>query len=290
MKEVEIGGHIVGPEHGTFIIAEIGINHNGDINIAKRLIDIAAAVGANAVKFQKREPELAVPKDQWGKMKDTPWGEMNYITYKKRMEFWMGDYEEIYDYCHKRGIMWSASVWDLASARFIMSYDPPFLKIPSAKITDIDLLNYVTENYNGPVIMSTGMSYPWEIDRAVEILGDPIIMHCTSTYPCPLKQCNLLHINTLQEAYPDHIIGYSNHNPGIMASVAASIMGADVIEAHITLNRAMWGTDQAASYEPHGFGRMAKYIRDMEIAMGNGIKRVYLEEKTIRTKLRGDNE
>ncbi len=289
MNEIEIGGHKVGPEHGAFIIAECGINHN-DINLAKRLIDAAVMAGANAVKFQKRDPELAVPKEQWGEMKDTPWGRMNYITYKKRMEFWKKDYNEIEEHCHKRGIMWSASVWDMASAHFISKYDPPFLKVPSAKITDIDLLNYVTNHSNGPVIMSTGMSYPWEIDKAVEALGDPVIMHCTSTYPCPLKQINLLHIETLQEAFPDHIIGYSNHNPGIMACVAASVMGADVIEAHITLDRAMWGTDQAASYEPRGFARMVKYVRDMEKAMGNGIKQVYLEEKPIRAKLRGEDD
>lgn len=278
----------------TYIIAEIGLNHNGDLDIAKRLIEEAAKAGADAVKFQKRVPELAVPKDQWDVMRDTPWGEITYLDYKRLMEFSRKAYEEIDQHCREHGIRWSASVWDTESVNFMKQFKVPWIKIPSAKITDDVLIRKVRKEFpDKKILMSTGMSDQDEIVEAIESIGEPlVVMHCNSQYPCPVEDINLTGIYTLDylgfESEVDFEIGYSGHETGLATTVAAVAMGAEYIERHITLDRAMWGTDQAASVEPQGFQRLVRDIRSVERAMGTGILGVSEGELEPRRKLRGE--
>ena len=271
----------------TYIIAEIGINHNGDINNAKRLIDVAALSGCDSVKFQKRNPDVCVPEHQKSVMRETPWGEMTYLEYKYKVEFEKPEYDEIDKYCRDKGIQWSASPWDLDSLIFIMQYDIPYIKIPSAHMTNLPLLEAAIAT-GKRVIVSTGMSTLNEVDTAVEVLkkGDFALLHCNSTYPAPLEELNLKCIQTLKERYNCEV-GYSGHEFRLGTSVSAVYLGATIIERHITLDRTMWGTDQLCSIEPQGLIKLVKGIRELEVALGDGNKVVTKSEEKIKKKLRG---
>jgi N-acetylneuraminate synthase len=267
-------------------VAEIGINHNGDLDVARRLIDVAAEAGCDAVKFQKRTPELCVPPEQWSVMRETPWGYISYIDYRHRMEFGRDDFAEIDSYCRFRGIDWFASCWDLPSVDFMQQFDPPCYKVASACLTNAGLLRYLRRT-GKPLILSTGMSTMEQIRAAVADLGTQnlVITHTTSTYPCDPSELNLRMIETLRYEF-DCPIGYSGHEVGLPTTVAAVALGAALVERHITLDRAMWGSDHAASVEPQGIERLVKYIRVLESAMGSGIKEVYASELPVMLKLR----
>jgi N-acetylneuraminate synthase len=285
-REIRIGESSIGNGHPTFIVAEIGINHNGDLKIAEALIDAAIRAKVDAVKFQKRTPELCVPEEQRHQMRETPWGYISYMEYRERMEFGEADYRQIDEYCRERGMTWFASVWDEPSADFIEAFGPVCYKIPSAALTDHELLNHVRTK-GKPMILSTGMSTMEQIHAAVEVLGteDLLIAHATSTYPCDPDELNLHMIETLREAFPCPI-GYSGHEVGLVPAVIAVALGACMVERHITLDRAMWGSDQAASVEPGGFDRLVKYIRVTEQSLGDGVKRVYESEQDSMSRLR----
>lgn len=289
-REIKIGSHWVGDGHPTYIIGEIGINHNGRVEIAKELIQVAAGAGVNAVKFQKRTPEICVPDKQKNLMRDTPWGYISYLDYRHKVEFGQEDYEQIDSYCKSLGIDWLASSWDLPSLAFIDAFDPPAHKVASALLTDHELLRAIKDT-GRPVILSTGMSTMEEIKDAVEILGegDLLICHTTSSYPCPPEELNLKMIPTLRDRF-DFPIGYSGHEVGLVPSALAVAMGACLVERHITLDRAMWGSDQAASVEPHGVRTLVKYIRVTEKALGDGKKKVYDSEQSSLKKLRRYSE
>lgn len=284
---ISLGKRIVGDGQPVFIIAEIGINHNGSMELVKKMIQSAAAAGCDAVKFQKRTPELCVPKDQWHIERDTPWGRMTYIDYRYKVEFNRVQYEEIDYYCREQGILWMASCWDEEAVDFIENFDTPMYKAASASLTDIPLLKKMKAT-GKPLIISTGMSTMEEIGYAVSTLGEDklLIAHATSTYPCRLEELNLRVIATLKELYPHIPIGYSGHETGLAPTYAAVATGACFVERHITLDRAMWGTDQAASVEIGGLFRLVANIRDIEKAMGDGIKRVYESELPGMKKLR----
>jgi len=285
-REIKIGDRLVGDGHPTYIIAEIGINHNGDVEIAKQMIDAAAFAGVDAVKFQKRTPGLVVPDDQKNQMRETPWGYITYLEYRHHVEFGKAEYDQIQAHCKAKGITWFASVWDEVSVDFMEAYDPACYKIPSASLTDHALLKHLRKT-GRPLILSTGMSTAEQIKEAVDILGTDnlLITHCTSTYPCDPEELNLKMIHTLRQTYPCPV-GYSGHEVGLIPSVVAVSLGACLVERHITLDRAMWGGDQAASVEPGGFERLVKYIRVTEQALGDGIKRVYDSERPSLKKLR----
>jgi N-acetylneuraminate synthase len=284
---VEIGGRMVGDGEPVLVIAEIGINHNGSLEIARKLIDGAHLAGAEAVKFQKRTPELCVPKEQWHLERDTPWGRIPYIEYRRRMEFGDAEYAAIDRHCRERGILWFASCWDEGAVEFIERYDPPCHKIASASLTDDDLLRRLRAT-GRPLMLSTGMSTAAEIARAVDLLGrDKLLLaHATSTYPCPPSDLNLRMIPTLKSLYPECPIGYSGHETGLAPSWAAVALGATFVERHITLDRALWGSDQAASVEIGGFLRLVANVRDIEKSLGDGVKRVYDGELAQIAKLR----
>jgi N-acetylneuraminate synthase len=284
---VRIAGRDVGDGEPVFIIAEIGINHNGSLELARRLIDGAALAGCDAVKFQKRTPELCVPRDQWHLQRETPWGRMSYIEYRERMEFGLAEYAAIDAHCRDRGILWSASCWDEPSVGFIAEFGPAFFKAASASLTDAGLLRAMKRT-GRPLIVSTGMSTMSEIVSAVGAVGpdDLLVAHSTSSYPCPPEELNLRMIPTLKARFPAVPIGYSGHEVGLATTWAAVALGACFIERHITLDRAMWGTDQAASVEMGGLHRLVSNIREIEQALGDGLKRVYTSELAQRAKLR----
>lgn len=284
-RTVKIGDFLVGDGQPCFIVAEIGINHNGDIEIAKKLIDVAVESGCNAVKFQKRTVNVVYTPEELAKPRENPFGATN-GDLKYGLEFGYEEYAEIDRYCSEKGIMWYASCWDEGSVDFIDQFAPPAYKIASASLTDDNLLHH-HRKYGRPIIISTGMSTLDQVDHAVEMLGkeDLVILHTTSTYPSKLEELNLNVMNVLRERY-DVPVGYSGHEVGLAPSVAAATLGACMIERHITLDRAMWGSDQAASVEPQGFERMIKDIRAIEIALGDGVKRVYESEEPIIKKLR----
>jgi N-acetylneuraminate synthase len=281
-----LGGRAVGDGQPTYIVAEIGINHNGDVDTAMKLIAAAASAGCDAVKFQKRTPELCVPPWQRDQPRETPWGMMTYLEYRRRMEFEADDYRLLAGYCRHKGIDWFVSCWDEASVDFMEAFSPIAYKVPSAALTRSQLLMRLRETKR-PVILSTGMSTMEQIDEAVGLLGldDLVITHATSTYPCPLGELNLGMIATLRERFACPV-GYSGHEVGLPTTIAAVCLGASLVERHITLDRAMWGTDQAASVEPRGFERLVKYVRDIESSMGTGIKTVYASELVAMRKLR----
>ena len=285
-REIAIGERLIGDGHPTYIVAEIGINHNGDLEIAKQLIDAAVWAGVDVVKFQKREPETCVPHDQRDRKRETPWGYISYIDYRHRIEFGEKEYKEIDRHCSERGIVWFTSVWDIPSVDFMEAFDPVCYKIPSAALTDHDLLRFVRKT-GRPIVLSTGMSTMEQIQSAVELLGieNILINHTTSAYPCAPEELNLRMIQTLHENFTCPI-GYSGHEVGLVPSAIAVAMGACLIERHISLDRAMWGSDQAASVEPGGFQRLVKYIRVTEEALGDGVKRVYESELGSIKKLR----
>jgi N-acetylneuraminate synthase len=285
-RELKIGKRLVGDGQPAYIVGEIGINHNGDIDVAKQLIDLAKWAGADAIKFQKRTPELAVPSDQRDKMRETPWGYISYLDYRYKVEFNETQYREIDTYCKQKGMDWFVSVWDEGSVDFMEAFHPPCYKIPSASLTDHNLLEHVRKT-GRPMIVSTGMSTMEQIKSAVSEIGTDNLMltHTTSTYPCDPAELNLRMIHTLRENFPCPV-GYSGHEVGLVISAVAVAMGACLVERHITLDRAMWGSDQAASVEPGGLQRLVKYIRVTEEALGDGQKRVYDSEQPSLLKLR----
>lgn len=283
---MKLGDRLVGDGHPVYFVAEVGINHNGDLEIAKKLIDMAVSAGCDAVKFQKRTPDLCVAPEQRNIVRETPWGYISYLDYRRKIEFSERQYVIIDRYCRKNRIPWFASCWDEPSVDFIERFDPPCYKVASASITDLALLNH-TKKTGKPLILSTGMSTMEQVRVAVEAVGarNLILCHSTSTYPCPIEELNLRMIKTLQSEFSCPI-GYSGHEVGIPTTVAAVALGACYIERHITLDRSMWGSDQSASVEPGGLERLAKYIRVVEQALGDGAKKVYESEKEPMKRLR----
>ena len=273
----------------TYIIAEIGINHNGSLETAKKLIDVAAVAGCDAVKFQKRNPDVCVPEHQKNKPKETPWGKMTYLEYKHKVEFNQEEYDEIDSYCKERGIAWSASPWDIDSLKFINQYEMPFIKIPSAMITNEDLVRESAKT-GKKIILSTGMSTEQEVTQAVVWLlsenAEFTLLHCNSAYPAPIEDLNLSYIKALKEKYKCEV-GYSGHEFRLGTTVAAIYLGASVLERHITLDRSMWGSDHLASVEPQGLIKLVRGVRELEAAFGDGVKKVTEAEKVTRKKLRG---
>jgi N-acetylneuraminate synthase len=282
-----IADRTVGGGFPVFIIGEIGINHNGSVETTKALIDCAAQAGVDAVKFQKRTPELCVPREQWGIMRDTPWGRMSYLEYRHRMEFTREQFEEIDAHCRSKNILWFASCWDEPSVDFMEYFEPPCYKAASASLTDIDLLRKM-KSTGRPLIMSTGMSTLDEIREAVAELGTDnlLIAHATSAYPCAVSELNLRVIPALMRMYPECPIGYSGHEEGVMPTIAAVSLGATFVERHITLDRSMWGSDQSASVEPGTLVDLVRSIREVELSLGDGFKRVYPSEIPQMQKLR----
>ncbi|GIH73739.1 N-acetylneuraminate synthase family protein [Planobispora longispora] len=286
VRPVRIGDALVGQDQPVYVIAEIGINHNGDLDIARRLIDVAADAGCQAVKFQKRTPEICVPLEQRDQIRQTPWGEMTYMEYKIRTEFGADEYTEIAKYAAERDLHWFASPWDVPSVEFLEEMNVVTHKVASASVTDLELLRALAAT-DKPIILSTGMSTLEEIDRAVEILGTSklVLMHATSTYPLPPEEANLRTIATLQERYGVPV-GYSGHERGLQISLAAVTLGAVAVERHITLDRTMWGSDHAASLEPSGLEHLVRDIRIIETALGDGVKRVFPGEQAPKSRLR----
>jgi N-acetylneuraminate synthase len=284
-KKVKVGHHIIGENEHCFIIAEIGINHNGNVELAKKMVDIAVASGCDAVKFQKRTVEVVYSKEELAMPRPNVFGQTN-GDLKRGLEFGYNEYKEIDEYCKSKNIIWFASCWDEASVDFIDQFNPPCYKISSASITDDNLLRH-TKSKNKPILMSTGMSTVEEIDHAIEVLrtDNLIIYHCTSTYPTDNKEANLNVIEYFLEKY-DIPIGYSGHERGLSPSVIAVAMGAHSVERHMTLDRTLWGSDHAASLEPEGLFRLVRDVRQVPTFMGNGIKVVYDSEKPIVQKLR----
>jgi N-acetylneuraminate synthase len=283
---VTIGDLQVGADQPVYVIGEIGINHNGDVEIAKKLIDVAVEAGCQAVKFQKRTPEISTPKDQRDKIRQTPWGEMTYLEYKYKVEFEEPEYTEIDAYAKEKGVQWFASPWDAPSVDFLEKMGVPTHKVASASVTDHEMLHALAAT-GKPIILSTGMSTLEQIDAAVEILGTDklVILHATSTYPLPPEEANLRTITTLQERY-NVPVGYSGHETGLQISLAAVALGAVAVERHITLDRAMWGSDHASSLEPKGLDNLVRDIRILEKALGDGQKRVMPGEFSPMSRLR----
>jgi len=270
------------------IIAEIGINHNGDLDIAKKLIDVASVSGCDYVKFQKRTPMVCVPEHQRNKIRQTPWGEMKYIDYKNKIEFEKEEYDEIDNYCKSKEIKWFASVWDIPSVDFCSQYKESIMKIPSALITDLKLCKYARANCD-TLIISTGMSTEEEIIRCIATCHPDVIMHTNSCYPSKVEELNLSYIRHLKSTYSDKQVGYSGHEYGLITTFAAVAMGATWVERHITLDRTLWGSDQLASVEPIGLMKLVKGIRDIENAWGDGGPRQVLgseldKRKSLRRK------
>lgn len=282
-----LGDREVGAGRPVYVTGEIGINHNGDLENAFALIDAAADAGCDAVKFQKRTPEVCTPRDQWGIERDTPWGRMTYIDYRHRVEFDDNDYAAIDAHCKKRDLDWFASPWDVPSVEFLERFDVPAYKVASASLTDDELLRAMRTT-GRTVILSTGMSTPKQIRHAVEVLGSEniVLCHATSTYPAKHEELNLRMLHTLQQEFPNVPIGYSGHEVGLQTTLAAVALGAVFVERHITLDRAMWGSDQAASVEPQGLQRLVRDIRIVEKSLGDGVKKVYESELGPMKKLR----
>ena len=285
MRTVKIGNRLVGSGQSCFIVAEIGINHNGDVDLARRLISVAVAAGCDAVKFQKRTIDVVYTAKELATPRDNPFGPTN-GDLKYGLEFEAEEYAEIADFCKSVKMTWFVSPWDEGAVDFMEKFDTPVYKVASASLTDDNLLRHIRKT-GKPVIASTGMSTYEEIDHAVDVLGkeDLILMHATSTYPSKYEHLNLSAIPTMAERYGVPV-GYSGHETGIPTSVAASVLGACTVERHITMDRAMWGSDQAASLEPNGISRLVRDIRLCAQSMGDGVKRVYEEEVPVMKKLR----
>jgi N-acetylneuraminate synthase len=284
---VSIGSRTIGGGEPVYVIAEIGLNHNGDVDLAIQLIDVAADSGAQAVKFQKRTPAISTPEHMKHVPRDTPWGTMTYLDYRYRVEFSREQYVEIGDYATFRGLDWFASPWDEPSVDFLEDLNVVAHKVASASVTDLSMLRKLADT-GKPIILSTGMSTLSQIDRAVAVF-DPaklIILHATSTYPLPADEANIRMITTLSHRFPGIPIGYSGHERGLQISIAAVALGAVAVERHITLDRTMWGSDHAASLEPQGLEHLVRDIRIVEEALGDGVKRIYPGELAPLAKLR----
>ena len=289
-KSIKLGNFTVTENSVPYMIAEIGINHNGDMQIAKRLLDAAYACEWDCAKFQKRTPELAVPEAQKQVPRETPWGTMPYIEYKKRVEFEKAEYDEIDNYCRQKPMDWSASPWDIPSLEFLLQYDIPFIKIPSAMNTNEEMIKKACES-GKPVIISEGMSELDEMDKTVSWLekysnGDYIICHTNSTYPSPNNELNLRLIPEMKKRY-DCLVGYSGHEANLEPSVIAAVLGACVIERHVTLSHEMWGSDQKASLEVQAMSLLKKRITSSLETLGTGEKKLYESEMKKRKELRG---
>jgi len=284
---VSIGSRVIGGGRPAYVIAEIGLNHNGDVDIAKQLIDVAADAGADAVKFQKRTPEISTPVHMRDTLRETPWGTMTYLDYRYRVEFTREQYVEVSDHALLRGLDWFASPWDVPSVGFLEDLNVVAHKVASACLTDIPLLQALRDT-GKPIILSTGMSTIAQIDVALEVLGTDrlVLMHATSTYPMEPEEANLRVIPTLRDRYPGVPVGYSGHERGLQISVAAVALGAVAVERHIPLDRTMWGSDHAASLEPAGLQHLIRDIRIIEQALGDGVKRVFPGEQAPMAKLR----
>ncbi len=285
-REIKIGKRTLGDKNPTYIVAEIGINHNGDLENAKKLIEAAKHAGVDAIKLQKRTPEHCVPPEQRNHMRETPWGYITYFEYRKKMEFGKAEYDQIDKHCKKMEIDWFVSVWDEPAVDFMEQYDPICYKIPSASLTDHGLLKRLKAT-GRPLILSTGMSTMEQIHKAVALLDMKklVITHATSTYPCDYEELNVRMVETLRGEFTCPI-GYSGHEVGLIPSAVAVALGACLVERHITLDRAMWGSDQSASVEPGGFEKLVKYIRTVELSLGDGVKKVYESELPSMRKLR----
>ncbi|MHB8772534.1 MAG: N-acetylneuraminate synthase family protein [Syntrophales bacterium] len=289
-SKINFCGRTVGDDEPIFMIAEIGLNHNGEVGIAKKLIDAAFACNWDCVKFQKRTPDICVPEHQKSVSRDTPWGRMTYLEYRRRIEFGEKEYSYIDHYCQEKPILWTASVWDLPSLQFMLRYDVPFIKIPSAKLVDADLLRAAATT-GKPLVVSTGMSTVEEIDAAVSLLnesakGNYILMHTNSTYPTPPEELNLSTLKFLKERY-DCVVGYSGHEYDLEPSVIAVALGASIVERHVTLDHNMWGSDQSASLEVHAMDLLRKRLKHVRTCLGDGVKRLTDSEIQLRKKLRG---
>lgn len=284
-SQVQVGKQTIGHGQRVYVIAEIGINHNGDLDVAKRLIDAAVLAGCDAVKFQKRTVDVVYTPEELAASRENPFGPTN-GDLKRGLEFGREKYQIIDEYCRERNIAWFASCWDEASVDVIESFNPPCYKIASASLTDDNLLRH-TRSTGKPIILSTGMSTWEEITHAVEVLGKEnlVLMHATSTYPAMYEELNLSVIPKLKKDF-GLSVGYSGHETGLASTVAAVALGASVIERHITLDRAMWGSDQAASLEPNGLTKLVRDIRLVETALGDGKKVVYDREIPVMKKLR----
>jgi N-acetylneuraminate synthase len=282
---VRLGSKMVGLGNPCYLIAEIGINHNGDIDTAKKLIIVAVGSGCDAVKFQKRTIDVVYSTEELAKPRESPFGNTN-GDLKRGLEFEFEEYQEIDRFCREVKIDWLASCWDEASVSMMARLNVPCFKIASASLTDDNLLRH-TRATGKPIILSTGMSTIEEVDHAVGVLGkqDLILLHACSTYPAHYEELNLRVIELLVERYGVPV-GYSGHETGLPSSIAAMVMGACVIERHITLDRSGWGSDHAASLEPNGITRLVRDIRLIEKSMGDGVKRVLEREQPIMKKLR----
>lgn len=290
-QEINLGNYIINESTFPYIIAEIGINHNGDMQIAKKLIDAANACLWNCVKFQKREPEIAVPEEQKSVIRDTPWGKMTYLEYKKKIEFGKKEYDYIDKYCKEKPIAWTASPWDIPSLEFLLEYDLPFIKIASASNANWNLLKLACESKK-PLLVSTGMCSLEEVDETVNFLekyssGNYILMHTNSAYPTPASELNLRMITTLKKRY-NCLVGYSGHEMDLEPTVVAVSLGAKVIERHITLDHNMWGTDQAASLSVTAMSMLQGRMKEILLMLGDGKKNITESEKEVRKKLRGN--
>lgn len=285
MPTVEIDGVLVGEGQPCYVVAEAGINHNGDIELARRLIDAAADAGCASVKGQKRTVEVVYTPDELARPRENPFGSTN-GDLKRGLELDVAAHHDLDDYARSRGLRWTVSAWDEASVDAAMSWSPPYLKIASASLTDDALLRH-HRTYAVPLVLSTGMSTLEQIDHAVDVLGttDLVLLQCTSTYPTDPEEVNLRSIPALQERYGVPV-GYSGHEPGVAISIASVALGACMVERHITLDRSMWGSDQSASIEPTELQALVRGIRDVERALGDGVKRLYDSEIPVRDKLR----
>lgn len=290
LQEIKLGERTINAGSMPYFIAEIGINHNGDLQIAKRLIDASFAIGWDCVKFQKRDPDIAVPESQKNVERDTPWGRMTYLEYKKRIEFGKREYDIIDEYCNYKPVSWTASPWDIPSLEFLLQYDVPYIKLASASNGNVELIKAACKS-GKPLLVSTGMCTQEELDRTVSILeneskGNYILLHTNSAYPAIGAHLNLKYINTLQKRY-NCIVGYSGHEQNLEPTVLAVALGAKVIERHITLSHDMWGTDQKASLEINAMYMLYQRCMSILSTMGSGEKELFEEEKMVREKLRG---
>jgi N-acetylneuraminate synthase len=285
MVQVKIGDRFVGDGNPCYIVGEIGINHNGDLGIARRLIDLASFAGADAIKFQKRTVDVVYTAEELAKARENPFGPTNGHL-KRGLEFGQDQYQNIDRYCKEKGVAWFASCWDEASVDFMEQFDPPAYKIASASLTDDDLLKHHRATKR-PMIVSVGMSTIAQVDHAVEVLGthDLVLLHTTSAYPAKIADLNLRMIPALRARYGVPV-GYSGHEVGLATSYAAVALGAAMVERHITLDRAMWGSDQAASVEPQGLMKLVRDTRSIEAGLGDGVKKVSDDEIPIMKKLR----